>query len=542
MLVLEVNRTREDHAQNVPDSDRFQLVGSVVDGRYLVEAKVAVGGFGIVYRARHIRFDGTVALKVLFPSGDAHSTNPISSVQGTQEGRLQFQLAALHPSFVRVFETGHVTCCGTTTVPYLAMEWLEGVTLKTYLDSLISSNRRLSLETVLHLFDDLAQALAIAHARRVAHRDLKPSNIYLVGNDGQIVPKLLDFGEAKVGTKGQDNYDDTLQNARAFTPAYAAPEQWDRSIGATGTWTDVYAFALVIVELILGRHWYPDNEEPQFGRRTLDALNRPTPRTLGLDVNNAVESVFARALALAPRERYSDLLTFWGSLCKAANFQRPQAPLRLDTLGVTLPYGSIQLSPFGETNALLSSRRKSDPTESLEESSSSPNNYPIYAERLKHKGRDLSRSWRTSFTVASLAAGVTLFVLIIFPLGKPPEIADATPLPSGASNLKKTLPSSSALLGISMSGLDAAAQQCPVTAHATPTTILSVTREKRILRETPHTPTRKETRRPVATTDTEIPLLPEFASRGAPLSTTTYSKQHTFAHDLILDNSLSTRK
>jgi serine/threonine-protein kinase len=542
MLVLEVNQTRKDHEQNVPDSDPFQLVGSVVDGRYLVEAKVAVGGFGIVYRARHIRFDGMVALKVLFPSDDAPLSNPASSVQGTQEGRLQFQLAALHSSFVRVFETGHVTCYGTTTVPYLAMEWLEGVTLKTYLDSLISSNRRLSLETVLHLFDDLAQALAIAHARRVAHRDLKPSNIYLVGNDGQIVPKLLDFGEAKVGATGQDNYDDTLQNARAFTPAYAAPEQWDRSIGATGTWTDVYAFALVIVELILGRHWYPDNEEPQFGRRTLDALNRPTPRTLGLDVNNAVESVFVRALALAPRERYSDLLTFWSSLCKAADFQRPQTPLRLDALGVTLPYGSIRLSSFGETNALLSSRRKSEPTESLEESSSSPNNYPVYAEWLKHKSRDLSRSWRTSFTVASLAAGVTLFVLIIFPFGKPPEIADATPLPSEASNFKKALPSSSALLGISMSGLDAAAQQCPVTAHATPTTVLSVTREKRIHRETPLSPPRKDTRRPIATTDTELPLLPEFASRGAPISTTTYSKQHTFAHDFILDNSLSTRK
>jgi serine/threonine-protein kinase len=103
--------------------DPFHLQGTVLDGRYHVESVVGEGGFSVVYRARHIRFACPVAIKVLKPQ--------IAGLDASfqDEGRILVQLSSVHSSIIHAMETGTFTSEIGAVVPYLVLEWLDGVTL-----------------------------------------------------------------------------------------------------------------------------------------------------------------------------------------------------------------------------------------------------------------------------------------------------------------------------------------------------------------------------------------------------------------------------
>src|SRR5688572_7815466 len=110
--------------------DPFGIVGTIVDGRYRVERMAGQGGFGVVYRAHHLAFESTIALKVLkLPELWPMDTRRARIAGFQREGRMLFKLSRLHPSIVRAFETGTVTASDGSVAPYLALEWLEGVSL-----------------------------------------------------------------------------------------------------------------------------------------------------------------------------------------------------------------------------------------------------------------------------------------------------------------------------------------------------------------------------------------------------------------------------
>jgi len=103
----------------------------------------------------------------------------------------------------------------------------------------------------------------------------------------------------------------------SFTPAYGAPEQWlPKRFGQTGPWTDVWGLALTMVE-VLAAHRLIDGDQAAMMGTVLDPARRPTPRNEGVDVPDEIESVFACALALHPRDRYAEVGTFWDELGQA---------------------------------------------------------------------------------------------------------------------------------------------------------------------------------------------------------------------------------
>jgi formylglycine-generating enzyme required for sulfatase activity len=165
-----------------------------------------------------------------------------------------------------------------------------------------------------------ALAMATAHGMGVVHRDLKPANLFLAEVGGTSTLKVLDFGIAKVIA---DNATITraLESTGAvpsmFTPHYGAPEQFNRRFGATGPWSDVFALALLLVELASGRPALEGDDVTQLYIAATDLAMRPTPRARGVRTSDAVERVFQKALAIEPRGRYTSAKGFWEALTEA---------------------------------------------------------------------------------------------------------------------------------------------------------------------------------------------------------------------------------
>ncbi|HNZ24330.1 MAG TPA: protein kinase [Polyangiaceae bacterium] len=326
----------------MPSFSPQDLIGCLVDGRYRLETLAGQGGFGSVYRAHHVRFCGSVAVKILrIPSYlDAEARKClVASFEG--EGRLLFELSALHPAIVQVKESGVLFFQGLS-FPYLVMEWLDGLTLETDIRNRQSEGYGpRDLEEAIQILNPIAEALALVHSQGIAHRDIKPGNVFLSRVGTALTPKLLDFGIAKVlspaGTQSA-MYAPTSDGRGAFTELYGAPEQWFCRLGATGPWTDVYAFALLLVEMLSGKRPHLVQTTKQLAGAAIDPEIRPTPRAAGVDVPDAVETVFQRALAVDPRERPRSVGEFWHELLEASRFV-PSA------FATPLPYDTTVLLP-----------------------------------------------------------------------------------------------------------------------------------------------------------------------------------------------------
>jgi eukaryotic-like serine/threonine-protein kinase len=308
-------------------ADRFGIVGRVVASAYQVESVVAEGGFGVVYRAHHGGFRAPVALKCLkVPQHLAGNQQARFLEQFRAEGEVMFRLSASLPSVVRPLHVDAMTAPNGAFVPFMVLEWLEGETL----DSIISGRAKahrppLALEEVIELLDPVARTLARAHhfpgptgTETIVHCDLKPENVFVATSAGERIVKILDYGVSEVqraATRAEQGAG--APSVALFTPAYGAPEQWNaREFGSTGPWTDVWGLALTITEALVGRPVIAGDHQSVM-RQVLDPMKRPTPRTHGAVVSDAVEGVLAQALALNPKDRPHDAGVFWRALLDA---------------------------------------------------------------------------------------------------------------------------------------------------------------------------------------------------------------------------------
>lgn len=320
--------------------DVFGIVGTTQADAYEVEDVVGEGGFAVVYRAHHTGFRAAVALKCLkVPDGLGATQQNDFLERFREEGELMFRLSSVVPSVVRPLHVGVADTPTGKFVPFIAMEWLDGETL----DALLERRRKsaegpLSLKEALRLLAPVADALSKAHhfpgpsgEMCILHRDLKPENIFVAKLHGQTVCKILDFGIGKVksaATQIAGRQSAGADGFVAFTPAYGAPEQWlPKRFGQTGAWTDVWGLALTLVEALTGKTPLEGDQAAVLGS-AIDPERRPTPRNEGAAVSDRVEAVFAKALAVDPRERYHDVGEFWRDLSRAAG---------LDEAGMSMP-------------------------------------------------------------------------------------------------------------------------------------------------------------------------------------------------------------
>jgi formylglycine-generating enzyme required for sulfatase activity len=299
--------------------DPLSLVGTTVWEKYEIERVVGVGGFAIVYRARHNVWKRPVAIKVFRALGDLPAARRDQLVKEfIQEGALLAELSERSAAICPSRDVGQLTS-GGRTMTYMVLEWLEGHALEHVLDD--EKSRGLqprSPRETLQLLEPVAEALALAHRRNIAHRDVKPANIFVLGDPrGEHTTKILDFGIAKVVQDAQragGAFAQTQGVVSSFTPAYGAPEQFSRTHGATGPWTDVFAMALIFTELVTHVTALRGDDLTQLAFCAMDPKRRPTPRTLGAEIPDAVEAVLRRALAVSPEERFQNMAELWESL------------------------------------------------------------------------------------------------------------------------------------------------------------------------------------------------------------------------------------
>jgi serine/threonine protein kinase len=303
-----------------PKIDPFNLVGTRVAGKYDVEEVVAQTVLSVVYRATHRVWQRSVAIKAFagpLLSDEARQQLLASFVE---EGRLLMDLSERCVSICQARDVASLTTEAGDWVPYTVLEWLDGECLEVILRrERAASTRPRTVAEGIELLNPIAQALAVAHERGVVHRDVKPGNIFVLAEADGPTPrcKLLDFGVAKV-MRGGAATTAGERVCQSFTPTYAAPEQFFAAYGTTGPWTDVFALALIVVELLVGHEVLPCKPIEVLAALSCDPNIRPTPATFDVKVSDAVERVLQRALAVRLEDRYPDARSFWDALAAAA--------------------------------------------------------------------------------------------------------------------------------------------------------------------------------------------------------------------------------
>lgn len=331
--------------------DPFKLSGTTIEGKYRVLSVIGDGGFGVVYRGEHIGFGESIAIKCLKLPAELNEKGRAQFLeQLREEGRLLHRLSRVTSGIVQALDVGAFVAPNGVWVPYLVLEWLEGETLGELIKGRTTSTQPgMSAAEAIALLEPAARALAVAHAQKIAHRDVKPANIFVTDVGGKRTVKVLDFGIAKVLTEHASFTEAlaaTRQGPTAFTPRYGAPEQFNKQRGATGPWTDVFALALIFVELVSGRKALEGDDPTELYIIAADPSLRPTPKSRGADVPEAVERVIEKALSVEPKHRFTDAGAFWdalvaalgqdvvsktgGSAAKAAAAVTPQAGSRMD--------------------------------------------------------------------------------------------------------------------------------------------------------------------------------------------------------------------
>lgn len=306
----------------------FELEGTARDfGEYELQAEIARGGMGVVYRARHKRLNRVVALKMILAGQLANED---------QVRRFHVEAAAAaaldHPGIVPVYEVGE-----RRGQHFYAMAFVSGPSLAS-----VVAHGPLASREAAHLLLNVTQAVAHAHQHGVIHRDLKPRNVLLARlssepagtsrsgatrlhpvrrEAGVFEPKITDFGLAKQTEGGSDL---TSTGQIIGTPSYMPPEQAAGKIAAIDKRSDVYSLGAILYETLTGR-------PPFLAESLLETLKHVmerepvTPRHLNPSIERDLETICLKCLQKPPDKRYQSAAELAADLQRFLNGEPIQA-------------------------------------------------------------------------------------------------------------------------------------------------------------------------------------------------------------------------
>ncbi len=280
---LPVTRVPNDTAPTDPQVPGPLDEPLVLVAGYEILQELGKGGMGIVFKARQVRLDRIVALKMMLTHGAFVRTDDRRRFRTEAEAVARLH----HPNIVQIYEVGE-----HKGMPFFSLEFCAGGTLDGKLDGTPWEGTRAA-----EMIRILADAVQHAHEHGIVHRDLKPANVLLT-EDG--TPKISDFGLAKkIDEEGH-----TRTGAIMGTPGYMAPEQAGGDVGPIGPGTDIFALGAMLYELLTGR--------PPFKAATImDTVeqvlhNDPvSPRTLQPHTPRDLDTICLKCLEKEPRKRYA---------------------------------------------------------------------------------------------------------------------------------------------------------------------------------------------------------------------------------------------
>jgi len=297
------------------------LIGRAL-GEFVIREPLSGGGYGLVFLAEQKGLSREAVIKVLH---EHHQRNDTSVQRFLREARLATLLD--HPYAAHTYAFG----AEPDGLLWIAMEHVRG----TPLDTLLRVQGPIPLERFLPLLERICEVVQTAHDQGIVHRDLKPANVMVLSRAGQLLPKLLDFGIAKLTGSPEPAGEDASGGAEAAphltsggssmgSPLYMAPEQWVDASAADAR-SDIYALGVVAYQSLTGK---PPFVSPARRDVALMHARDPVP-PLGAAFPPAVHQVLAKAMAKRGNQRYQTALELAAAFRAACG---PSGPVGLPRL------------------------------------------------------------------------------------------------------------------------------------------------------------------------------------------------------------------
>lgn len=277
---------------------------TILHDKYEIGTVIGFGGFGVIYKAWDKNLKKIVAIKEYYPTAFLNRIPGENSVriydkknlEAFEKGKKEFleearNLAKFnsHPNIVHVFDFFEEN--GTA---YFVMEYLDGCSLKVFLQANREKKKTMSVDTALQITQAVLSGLKAIHEKKIIHRDIKPGNIFLC-KDGTI--KLIDFGAARFASE-----DTEKTRTIIITPGYAPAEQYQTK-SKQGAYTDIYAAGAVLYEILTGI-----KPEESINRKVED--NVEEPQKLKPEVPAYISKAVMKAMAIQPEIRFQTVDQF----------------------------------------------------------------------------------------------------------------------------------------------------------------------------------------------------------------------------------------
>jgi eukaryotic-like serine/threonine-protein kinase len=305
--------------------DALLAPGTVLKSTYEIIRLLGEGGAGSVYEARHVDLGHAVAVKVLF--GQLARIDQVRH-RFLDEGRIQANLR--HPNVVSVTDV-----VDDGSVVAMVMELVEGETLHEYI---MRQLEPMPMKRAAQIVLKLLAGLGTAHERDIVHRDIKPGNVMLARTEHGLVPKLCDFGIAKVATAEARR---TVTGTKMGTLHYMAPEQF-QDAARVDRRADLYSLGVTFFEMLTRRLPFVSDNDYQLMRAHIE-LSPPDPRTLRPDLLPGVAGVVLKALEKSPDARFQTCDEMAQALVSVAELE--ELALLASMPGVPIADGLLPLSP-----------------------------------------------------------------------------------------------------------------------------------------------------------------------------------------------------